>query len=199
MTVSTDAKTLGSAIRHLRKSHGWTLHEMSRRVGIPSSTLAKIERNILSLNYERMWQISRGLNITMSQLLALAETPAELAPVTARRSFGSAGERTPKPTSSHECLCTDIRNKCMLPILSRILPDSPANSITSEKSVGEAFLFVLEGTIEIHMQYYTPLTLNAGCWIYFDRAIVQAIVAKDSRSATVLTVVCDAYPTRTLT
>ena len=192
MSVAMNEGTLGGAIRLLRKSHGWTLREMSEKVGIPFSTLAKVERNRLTLSYEKLRQVARGLDMPMSELLAQAETPTEEALVVGRRSLGSAGNSVmvSTPTCSHEYLCTDIRSKRMVPIISRILPSGLGESGEPVRCLGEEFLFVLEGAIEIHMQCYMPVTLSAGNWIYFDSAMAQAIVAKDCHSAMVLTVCC---------
>ncbi len=196
MIGSMKESSLGGAIRLLRKSHGWTLRQMSDKVGIPFSTLAKVERNRLTLTYEKLRQVSRGLNMTMSDLLAQAEAPTEGALVVGRRSLGSAGNSltVSTPTSSYEYLCTDIRMKRMVPIISRILPSGIGGLGQPVRCIGEAFLYVLEGAIEIHMHCYLPVTLGKGKWIYFDSAMAQAIVAKNRQSATVLTVCCGEDP-----
>jgi transcriptional regulator with XRE-family HTH domain len=188
--------TLGGAIRRLRKSYGWTLREMSGKVGIPFSTLAKVERNRLTLTYEKLLQVARGLNMPMSELLAQAEAPTEVTLVVGRRSLGSAGNSVvvSTPRSSHEYLCADIRSKRMVPIISRILPSGLGELAEPVRCIGEEFLFVLEGTIEVHMQCYMPVTLSAGNSIYFDSAMAQAIVAKGCDSAMVLTVCCAEEP-----
>ena len=191
MIGSLEERSLGGAIRLLRKSHGWTLRQMSDKVGIPFSTLAKVERNRLTLTYEKLRQVSRGLNMTMSDLLAHAEAPTEGARVVGgRRSLGSAGNSATvsTPTSSYEYLCTDSRMKRMVPIISRILPSGIGELREPVRCTGEAFLYVLEGAIEIHMHCYLPVTLGKGKWIYFDSAMAQAIVPKNCQSAMVLTV-----------
>lgn len=190
--VTMNESTLGDAIRLLRKSHGWTLRQMSDKVGIPFSTLAKVERNKLTLTYEKMRQVARGLNMTMAELLARAEVPTDSPLIVGRRSLGSAGNSVTVSTAtrSEEYLCTDIRSKRMVPIISRILSGGGDEPEPPLRCVGEEFLFVLEGAIEVHTQCYMPVTLSAGNWIYFDSAIAQAIVAKNCSSALVLTVCC---------
>ena len=66
-------KTLGGVIRQLRKSNGWTLRQMSDKVGIPFSTLAKVEQNKLTLTYERLKQLSSRLEMPIAELFAEAE------------------------------------------------------------------------------------------------------------------------------
>jgi uncharacterized cupin superfamily protein len=53
---------------------------------------------------------------------------------------------------------------------------------------GEEFTFVLEGTIEAHMQLYTSVTLATGQGIYLDSTMGHAYVAKGCDSALVLAV-----------
>ena len=46
---SAERGTLGSLVGLMRERNGWTLREMSDKVGIPLSTLAKVEAGKLSL------------------------------------------------------------------------------------------------------------------------------------------------------
>jgi transcriptional regulator with XRE-family HTH domain len=190
--VAMNESTLGDAIRLFRKGHGWTLRQMSDKVGIPFSTLAKVERNKLTLTYEKLRQVARGLNMTTAELLARAEAPTDGPLIIGRRSLGPAGNSVTVSTAtrSEEYLCTDIRSKRMVPIISRIRPGGVDDAEPPLRCVGEEFLFVLEGAIEVRTQCYMPVTLSAGNWIYFDSAMAQAIVAKHCSGALVLTVCC---------
>ena len=78
--------TLGRILRDLRSHRGWTLKEMSERIGIPVSTLSKVEHDRLTLTYDKLLQLSQRLNIRMSELFADGEAVDE--GVTARRSIG---------------------------------------------------------------------------------------------------------------
>ena len=53
---------------------------------------------------------------------------------------------------------------------------------------GEEFVYVLTGSIEVHLQYYASVTLAVGEGIYFDSAMEYAYTAKDCESALVLRV-----------
>jgi quercetin dioxygenase-like cupin family protein len=59
---------------------------------------------------------------------------------------------------------------------------------------GEEFIFVLEGTIEVHLQFYTPVVLTAGQGIYIDSTMGHAYLAKDCESALVLGVCSSEEP-----
>ena len=63
--------TLGSLIRLVRKKNSLTLRQLSEKVGIPLSTLAKVESDKLSLTYDKLQQFSASLGLSMTEFLAL--------------------------------------------------------------------------------------------------------------------------------
>ena len=191
-------RTLGSLIYLVRQQNGWTLRQMSDKVGIPLSTLAKVESDRLSLTYDKLQQFTSRLGLTMAEFLAQAETPASDSPrvVTARRSLTRDGNSIPiaTPNYDYEYLCADLREKRMVPILTRIRAHDIAEFGELVRHQGEEFIFVLEGTIEVHLQFYTPVVLSAGQGIYIDSTMGHAYLAKDCESALVLGVCSSEEP-----
>jgi transcriptional regulator with XRE-family HTH domain len=182
--------TLGSLIAALRHQKKWTLRQMSEKVGVPLSTLAKVEQDKLSLTYDKLQQFTSRLGLTMTEFLAQADPPAMDAPkvVTARRSLTRDGNsiQVSTPNYDYEYLCADLREKRMVPILTRIRAQDIAEFGEPVRHQGEEFVFVLEGTIEVHLQFYTPVVLRAGQGVYLDSTMGHAYVAKDCESALVL-------------
>ena len=200
--MMTNKRTLGSLIRLLRIRNGWTLRQMGERVGIPVSTLSKVEQNKLTLTYDKLQQFSSRLGMTMTEFLAQVETPAPkstAAIVMARRSLANNANsvQISTPNYDYEYLCADLREKRMVPIIARIKARNIAEFGAPLRHTGEEFVFVLEGTIEVHMQFYTPVTLTTGNWIYLDSAMGHAYVAKSCESAVVLAVCSGEDPRRT--
>ena len=115
-------KTLGAVVRQLRKANGWTLRQMSHKVGIPFSTLAKVEQNKLTLTYDRLKQLSSRLEMSMAELFARAEGAVQRSVVMGRRSLGTSGSpiRTITANGEGECLCEDLRIKRMVPMIARV-------------------------------------------------------------------------------
>lgn len=191
-------RTLGSLIYLVRQQNGWTLRQMSDKVGIPLSTLAKVEADRLSLTYDKLQQFTSRLGLTMAEFLAQAETPVSDSPrvVTARRSLTRDGNSIPiaTPNYDYEYLCADLREKRMVPILTRIRAHDIAEFGELVRHQGEEFIFVLEGTIEVHLQFYTPAVLSAGQGIYIDSTMGHAYLAKDCESALVLGVCSSEEP-----
>ena len=85
----------------------------------------------------------------------------------------------------------------MVPIIGRIRARDIAEFGEPLRHTGEEFVFVLEGTIEVHMQFYTPVTLMTGQGIYLDSTMRHAYVAKDCESALVLAVCSSEDPNLT--
>jgi transcriptional regulator with XRE-family HTH domain len=190
--VGNAHSTLGGLIRLVRRQNDWTLRQMSEKVGIPLSTLAKVEADKLSLTYDKLQQFTSRLGLTMTEFLAQAEAPAAVAStvVTARRSLATGGNsvQVSTPNYEYEYLCADLREKRMVPIIARIRTHDIAEFGQPVRHQGEEFIYVLEGTIEVHLQFYTPITLSVGQGIYLDSTMGHAYVAKDCESALVLAV-----------
>jgi mannose-6-phosphate isomerase-like protein (cupin superfamily) len=165
---------------------------MSEKVGIPLSTLAKVEADKLSLTYDKLQQLTTRLGMTMAEFLAVGEpTRGATSPVvTARRSLTSEDTSIRVETSNydHEYLCADLREKRMVPILARIRAHDLAEFGEPLHHQGEEFIYVLEGAITVHLQFYTPVVLRTGQGIYIDSTMSHAYVATDCDSALVLAV-----------
>src|SRR5580698_6405351 len=163
--------TLGGLIRLLRQKNGWTLRKMSESVGIPLSTLAKVEQDKLSLTYDKLQQFTSRLGLTMAEFLAHeTSVHASAGAVTARRSLTTADNsvQVSTPNYDYNYLCADVRQKRMVPIMTRIRAHSLEEFGALVSHQGEEFVYVLEGTIEVHLQFYTPITLTKGQGVYLD-------------------------------
>ncbi len=192
MTYSRGNMTLGKLIRAERQRRDWTLRQMSETVGIPLSTLAKVEQDRLSLTYDKLQQFTARLGLTMAEFLAqgrcasrrqqLRLPPAAALPIPAVR----CGSKL--RNYDYDYLCADLRDKRMVPILGRIRARSIEEFGELISHRGEEFVYVLEGCIEVHSQFYTPLTLQSGQGVYIDSTMGHAYIAKDCESALVLAV-----------
>src|SRR5450432_2575679 len=173
--------TLGGLIRLLRKENDWTLRQMSEKVGIPLSTLAKVEADKLSLTYDKPQKMTSRLGMTITEFLghAGASRGPSTPMVTARRSLTTEGNSIRITTSNYdyEYLCADLREKRMVPILTRIRAHDIKEFGEPVRHQGEEFVFVLEGTVEVHLQFYTTVVLKAGQGVYLDstRALSQSL------------------------
>ena len=180
--------TLGALLRGLRAREGWTLKEMSAKSGIPVSTLSKVEHDRLTLTYDRLQQLSRRLGMRMSELFAESQDEAPPA-VTARRSVGDKERsvRVETPNYDYYYLCTELRRKRMIPVITRIRAKTSEQFGELVHHTGEEFIFVLKGRIVVNTEFYDPVTLGEGDFIYIDSTMGHAyLVAEGCDEAEVL-------------
>lgn len=173
-----DHPSLGGILRRIRERNGWTLKQMSGSTGIPVSTLSKVERGELTLTYDKLQQLSRRLNMSLSELFAETETPLDR-PVTARRSVGRIDQavRVETPNYDYHYLCTELRHKRIIPMIARIRTKSIKDFGTLLRHRGEEFVYVIEGEVEVHTEFYDPILLKKGESIYVDSTMGHAYVA----------------------
>ena len=182
--------TLGRILRELRDHRGWTLKEMSERSGIPVSTLSKVEHDRLTLTYDKLLQLSQKLSIRMSELFAEGESTEET--ITARRSIGrqDASVRVTTHNYDYYYLCTELRRKRMIPVLTRIRATSLGEFGDLVRHSGEEYVHVLEGSILVHTEFYDPIVLNTGEGIYIDSNMGHAYVAAEGCDEALVLGVC---------
>lgn len=192
--MASTPPTLGTLLKALRGREGWTLKQMSERSGIPVSTLSKIEHDRLSLTYDKLQDLSRRLGLRMSELFAEGSDDATLG-VTARRSIGDLEHslRVETPNYDYHYLCTELRRKRMVPVITKIRAHSSEEFGELVRHKGEEFIFVLSGTVVVQTEFYDPVSLNRGQCLYIDSSMGHAyLAAKDCKEAEVLAVMSSA-------
>lgn len=175
----TTAQVLGARLRKLRRAQQLTLSELAAQSGVALSTISKIENGALSPTLDKVLRLANGLNITISQLIGedssvVAEPPPNSRLVPARTSDGIVID-----TQNYEYryLCGELKNKLMIPIRARIKAATIQEFGPLERHGGEEFLIVLEGTIEVHTEFYAPVTLQRGEGIYLDSTMGHAYLS----------------------
>src|SRR3546814_7665492 len=78
----------------------------------------------------------------------------------------------------------------MIPILTRIRAHSASEFGELVHHQGEEFIYVLEGRIEVHSEFYDPVTLDVGQGIYIDSSMGHAYVVADGFDEALVLGVC---------
>lgn len=161
---------LGSHIRQLRSDRRWSLTELSTRSGIAASTLSKVENGALSLTYDRLVQLAQGFGLTLSEFLAPPSTDAATTPGGARLAWArkGSGERVETPGYVYNYLCTSLRTKRMMPIVSLVKARTMDEFGSLLRHDGEEFVFVISGRIEVVTEFYASEILESGEGVYID-------------------------------
>ena len=191
MAERSNPPTLGTVMRGIRARNGWTLKQMSAQSGIPVSTLSKVEHDRLTLSYDKLQQLSQRLNIRMSDLFAEG-AESNVQQVTGRRSIGTMDEAVRVTTANYDYnyLCTDLRRKRMIPLITRIRARSAREFGELVRHPGEEFVYVIEGRIEVHTEFYDPVVLDAGQTIYLDSSMGHAYVVAEGHEEALVLAVC---------
>lgn len=175
----SDKANPGAILKQLRAQNGWTLAEVSTRTGFPISTLSKIEKGQVSLSYDKLAGISKGLDVDIG--IFFAREGARVPQITAsgRRSIVRKGDGRSIETRSYlnQFLATDLLNKRFVPILGEGFVTSIDDFGEMIRHQGEEFCYVLEGTLELHTELYAPVILEAGESIYFDSGMGHAYIS----------------------
>src|SRR3954466_12830300 len=108
----------GETIRATRKRAGLTLAGLSSRTGLAVSTLSKLEIGSVSLSYDKLMLISKGLGVDMASLVDPKPQMARgVGGAAGRRAVQRAGEGQLVETQSYRqmYLATELLNKKMTP------------------------------------------------------------------------------------
>ena len=179
LSMPKPVPTLGALLRSLRDREGLTLKQMSEKCGIPVSTLSKVEHDRLTLSYDKLYQLSQRLGIRMSDLFA--ETNNNVQAITARRSLGDIdlAVRVETPNYDYYYLCTELRRKRMIPVITKIRAHSVQQFGELSHHAGEEYVYVLKGKVVVATEFYDPVTLSEGQSIYIDSSMGHAYLTAD--------------------
>jgi transcriptional regulator with XRE-family HTH domain len=174
----------GAVLKSLRLRRGWTQSEVSQRTGLPISSLSKVENDKMSLSYDKLVRISKGLDIDISLLFAQGETvPGETVPVdtfrSGRRCITRAGEGRAIETENYGNLyiATELLNKRLVPIIIDVRARTASEFGELIRHDGEEYVFVFRGSIVVLTDLYAPVKLDAGDSIYLDAGMGHGFIA----------------------
>lgn len=191
--------SLGARVRRMRQERRWSLAELARRSTIATSTLSKVENGILSLTYDRLLLVAQAFELTISEFLADAGGSGGVmarSNAVARISWAKkgAGELIDASPYIYRYLCTNLRAKQMVPILSLVKARKLEEFGDLLVHEGEEFVFVLQGRLEVHTQYYEREILEQGDGVYLDSRMGHAYLNAAEGETWILSVNTGAIP-----
>jgi mannose-6-phosphate isomerase-like protein (cupin superfamily) len=137
--------------------------------------------------------VATALGLTLSEFLAFSEEAPAESPPTARISWArrGSGQTVELDTFRYDYLCTDLRAKRLVPLIGRVRARSLEEFGPLRRHEGEEFLFVLEGRVEIHTEFYAAEVLEAGEGVYLDSRMGHAAINAGRGEAVLLSVTTD--------
>lgn len=186
-TASVNRPTLGAKVRALRKAKSNTLAEVSEATGLSISALSKIENDQVSPTFANLMRLAEGLQISLGDLVTLKD---EESSVSARMTVSRKSDTVFRSTPKYDmfALCSELRRKRMTPLIERVKANEPSPLDGMVSHGGEEFFFVLNGAIEVHTEYYSPVRLDKGDSAYLDSTMAHTLVALDGKDADILMV-----------
>lgn len=196
---TADETDPGAVLREVRAERGLTLAEVSKLTGMPVSTLSKVETGKMSLSYDKLLRISRGLELDITRLFASpapavamqqVAPAAALPPTTGRRSLTRANEGPSIRTATYNYIypAADLLHKSLNPMIIDVQVRAIEDFGEMMRHPGEEYALVLEGSCEFHCDLYAPVRMDTGDSVYFDGAMGHAYVALGSERCRILSI-----------
>lgn len=189
--MGIDRDVLGRRLRALRRARQWTLADVSARTGLAVSTISKAERGLIGLAYDKFLLLAQRLDLDIADLFPVGDAAQAGDGVSINR----AGRAPEHQTANYvyRMLATDRRNKRMVPMWGRIKARDVRDFDEFVRHPGEEFLFVLDGTLSVHIEGRRPIRLNRHDSLYFNSSRGHVYVSA-GRSEAVILVVCVEEP-----
>lgn len=180
----------GAALKAIRVERGWSLTEVSKRTGLPLSSLSKIENDKMDLTLDKLLRITVALETDIAGLFAAPSPPYSQGEVSGRRSITRAGEGKAIEThiGRYRYLAHELLNKHSIPIIIDVTAKSLEEFGEFNRHLGEEILFVIEGELDLYTDLYLPVNLKKGDCMYFDSNMGHAYIAAGSEPCRILSV-----------
>jgi len=152
--------------------------------GLATSTLSKVENNQTSLTYDNLLKLAEGLGVNIAELFAAEE----IRPISGRRTITRSGDAKLQKTPNYDYHYhgTDLLGMRMIPIHVRVKARNIEEFGDLLRHSGEEFIYVLEGEIEVHTEFYEPVRLKRGESIYLDSTMAHGYVSVGDQDADIL-------------
>jgi transcriptional regulator with XRE-family HTH domain len=180
---------IGERVKALRLDRGLTLSEVAERASVSTSNLSKIERGDVSPSFDIVMRICSGLGVAIEQIVK----PGPKIDVSGRKTVTHRGEAVAfsSPQYDYQAHSIEISRKNMIPLEMWVSARSPEDFAEWSQHGGEEFIYVIEGSIEVHTDQYAPFVLLSGESAYFDSSMKHVYVSVGEGSAHILSISYD--------
>ncbi|GAB1576107.1 helix-turn-helix domain-containing protein [Bordetella petrii] len=184
-------KEMGARLRAERKARKMTLHDLSRASGIAVSTISKAELGQIALSYEKFASLARGLDIDMTRLFMLGDSPqAEVPPTYVKATLDEARDYVTE-NYHYRLLLGEYPGKKMTPMLGIIDSRSVDEFDDYIRHPGQEFVVVLSGKVRIQFENGESVVLQRFESAYFDSSMGHVYLTLSKTPAQVLAVCTD--------
>jgi transcriptional regulator with XRE-family HTH domain len=180
----------GAALKALRAERGWSLAELSKRTGMPVSSLSKIENDKMDITLDKLLRVSVALETDIAGLFTTPSAPYSQTEASGRRSItrASEGKSVDSQIGRYRYLAYDLLNKLSFPIVIDVTARSLEEFGEFNRHPGEELVYVLEGEMDLYTSLYLPVNLKKGDSMYFDSTMDHAYIAVGDQPCRILSV-----------
>ena len=159
--------SLGRRVARIRLEKKLSVEDLSSRTEIDAELLRKLENNEYTPPLGELIKLGKALEMKMGYFISSADSTKRYAVVRARerRIVARYASGTKGAQGYHfESLAPDMGDRVMEPFIVTMHPNDNPDMSTHD---GQEFIFVLEGTMEAHIEDHVEL-LEPGDSIYYD-------------------------------
>lgn len=180
----------GAALKALRLERGWSLAEVSRLSGLPVSSLSKVENDKMELTLDKLMRVSVALDADVAQLFMSPTGQFASNESNGRRSITRTNDAKAIDThiGRYRYLAYELLNKHSIPMTIDVTAKSLEEFGEFNRHIGEEFVYVLEGELDLYTDMYVPANLKKGDSIYFDSNMGHAYIAVGDAPCRILSI-----------
>jgi transcriptional regulator with XRE-family HTH domain len=172
--TSEEKRTIGAAVRRARTARGLTMVQLAESVGVTQPFISQVESGRAAPSMTTLYRLAEALAVPTAALLppAAGTSPSRAALVRA-----GGGTTVPFGSGEHELLAHHLGrggDSLVFPMLFE-LPvgySDPKVDPDPYRHEGEAFLYLLRGTLEIEVDAET-FRLEAGDSLHHDTSVTH--------------------------
>ena len=181
--------SIGEKIKSLRERKGVSLEEVARRTGIPESTLVDVEEHQLSPPLGNIVSLAQVFEVPVGDFFGdSGDSPFSIVRSEDRQGVSRFSAEYSKSCGySYQGLGQHKRNRQMEPFII-ILNPTENKEVEPNQHIGEEFIFVLEGRVEVSLLDHRDI-LSPGDSIYYDSSVPHIISCHGVTPARILAVI----------
>ncbi len=181
--------TIGGKIKDLRVKRDLSIEEVSQKAGLSAALISDIEEHAVSPPLGYIVSLAEVLRVTVGELFGdSADSPFCIVRSDGRKAVSRFGSTDGKLGGyGYESLGYKKQNRQMEPFLVTLKAAEPL-SLEPNQHVGEEFIFVLEGQVEVKLADHIDI-LNPGDSVYYDSTLPHVVSCHGAVPATILAVI----------
>lgn len=180
---------IGEKIKNLRIKKKMSLDDVATESGIPRAVLSAIEDHCVSPPLGQIISLAKTFQVPVGEIFGdCADAPFCIVRSDDRQTVSRFSSAEGKSGGYvYESLGHQKQNRQMEPFLVTLKPVDDPLVIEPNLHVGEEFLYVLQGKVEIKLSGHTDV-LNPGDSVYYDSNLPHVVSCHGKEPATILAV-----------